>query len=168
MRTIVLGLGNPILRDDGAGWRVIQEIQTQLAQRPLPAQEAAPVEFDQFSLGGLSLMERLVGYDCAVLVDAIQTPGGLPGTLYRLTLDDLPTLHANSAHDASLPVALTLGRQLGAKLPARIVIYAIEAVNVLDFGEELSPEVAAGVGAAAQAVLAEIDPSLPGEPSPRV
>lgn len=165
MRTIVLGLGNPILRDDGVGWRVIQEIQNQMANRP---SVAAQVELEQFPLGGLSLMERLVGYDCAVLVDAIQTPNGIPGALYRLTLDDLPTLHANSVHDASLKAALELGRQLGAKLPARIVIYAIEVVNVLDFGEELSPQVAASVGAAAQAVLAEIEPRLPGEPSQRV
>jgi hydrogenase maturation protease len=117
---------------------------------------ASIVEFDYFSLGGLALMERLIGYDRAVLVDAIQTRGGEPGAIYRLTLDDLPTLHANSAHDASLKAALALGRQLGARLPGEIVIYAIEATNVLDFGESLSRLVAASVPRAAGLVVGEL------------
>ena len=75
------------------------------------------IKFDWASLGGLALMERLVGYDRAIIVDAIRTRGGVPGILHRLTLDDLPTLHADSVHDASLAAALELGRRLGARLP---------------------------------------------------
>jgi hydrogenase maturation protease len=101
-------------------------------------------------------MERLIGYDRAVLVDAIQTRGGEPGAIYRLTQDDLPTLHANSAHDASLKAALALGRQLGARLPEEIVIFAVEATNVLDFSESLSPSIAASVGRTAEMVVAEL------------
>ena len=153
MRTIVLGLGNPILRDDGVGWHVVQELRNQMAGQPAAA---AQVELDEVAAGGLALMERLVGYEGAVLVDAIQTRDGVPGTLYRLTLEDLPTVHADSGHDASLKAALELGRQLGARLPTRIVIYAIEAANLRDFGESLSPPVAAGAGLAVQALLAEI------------
>jgi hydrogenase maturation protease len=104
----------------------------------------------------LALMERLIGYDRAVLVDVIQTRRGEPGAVYRLTLDDLPTRHADSAHDASLKAALALGRRLGAKLPVEIVIYAVEAAAVLDFREELSPLAAASVGRAAEMVLAEL------------
>lgn len=152
MRTIVLGLGNPILRDDGVGWHVVQELRNQMAGQPAAATQ---VELDEVAAGGLALMERLVGYECAVLVDAIQTRDGVPGTLYRLTLEDLPTVHADSGHDASLKAALELGRQLGARLPTRIVIYAIEAANLCDFGESLSPPVAVGAGLAVQAVLAE-------------
>ena len=82
--------------------------------------------------------------------------GGVPGVIYRLTLDDLPTLHADAIHDASLKAALAVGRQLGARLPQDIVIFGIEAVNVLDFGEILSPQVAASVGRAADLVLGEL------------
>jgi hydrogenase maturation protease len=168
--TLVLGLGNPILGDDGVGWRVVEAAQEEwqriaddgpltVDRRPLSIvpRPASVIEFDCFSLGGLALMERLVGYDRAILVDAIQTRGGEPGALYRLTLDDLPTLHANSAHDASLKAALALGRQLGAKLPEEIVIYAIEAADLYDFNESLSPLVAASVGQAADSVLAELE-----------
>ena len=164
---VVLGLGNPILGDDGVGWRVVERAESSwLAchSEPRRGEESlsAPhsnnvdVEFDFVSLGGLALMERLVGYDRAVLADAIQTRDGVPGAIYRLTLDDLPTLHADAVHDASLKAALTMGRQLGARLPEQIVIYAIEALNLLDFSENLSPPVAASVGRAAEMVLAEL------------
>jgi hydrogenase maturation protease len=149
-RTLVLGLGNPILRDDGVGWRVVQAVEARMK-----GDDGAP-EFDCVALGGLSLMERMVGYDRAILVDAIQTQGGAPGMVYRLTLDDLPTLHANAAHDASLPAALELGRRLGARLPDDVAIIAIEAADVLDFGEELTPDVAAAVPRAVEMVLALI------------
>jgi len=166
---LVLGLGNPILGDDGVGWRVVEAAQEEWRRsaddRPLTVdhrqssivnRQSSAIEFDCFSLGGLALMERLVGYDRAVLVDAVRTQGGEPGAIYRLTLDDLPTLHANSAHDASLKAALALGRQLGAKLPDEIVIFAVEAVNLYDFSETLSPPVAASVERAAELVLAEL------------
>lgn len=161
--TLVLGLGNPILGDDGVGWRVVEEIQRTVRSpdfRGGRAETAEAVttslEFDCIALGGLALMERLIGYDRAIIVDAISTRDGVPGTVYRLTLDDLPTRNAGSAHDASLKIALELGRRLGAALPQEVVIIGIEAASVLDFAESLSPQVAASVGRAAAAVLAEL------------
>ncbi len=167
--TLVLGLGNPILGDDGVGWRVVEAAQEawerRTDERPMTNDEKASsfvlrpssaVEFDYVSLGGLALMERLVGCDRAILVDAIQTRDGVPGAIYRLTLDDLPTLHADAVHDASLKAALTVGQQLGARLPQEIVVIGIEAVNLWDFSESLSPRVAASVGRAAEMVLAEL------------
>jgi hydrogenase maturation protease len=129
---LVLGLGNPILRDDGVGWRVVEEVRRQWTERH-PLERIFDVEFDCISLGGLTLMERLVGYERAVLVDAIQTRDGAPGTVYRLTLEDLPTL------------------------PAEVIIYAIEAANIWDFGETLSPEVDGSVMVAASAVVEELE-----------
>jgi hydrogenase maturation protease len=168
-RTLVLGLGNPILGDDGVGWRVVEAAreawQRTADERPETSDEpkssmvhrpSSVVGFDFVSLGGLALMERLVGCDRAILVDAIQTRDGVPGAIYRLTLDDLPTLHADAIHDASLKAALAVGQQLGAKLPQEIVLIGIEAVNLWDFSESLSPQVAASVGRAAEMVLDEL------------
>ena len=58
-RTIVVGLGNPILGDDGVGWRVAQAVQALAPEADVECQ----------ALGGLSLMERLVGYQRAIIVD---------------------------------------------------------------------------------------------------
>ena len=145
-RTLVLGLGNPILRDDGVGWRVVEHASWLIGE--------PGIEFDRVALGGLALMERLIGYDRAILVDAIQVVGGSPGAVYQLDIDDLPTLHSDAVHDASLKAALQLGRRLGATLPQEIVIFAVEAVDVLEFGEILSPPVEAAVPLAVEKVLA--------------
>lgn len=160
MKTLLIGLGNPILCDDGVGWRVVQQVAKSLQgdQKPEGGQPV-DLEIDCLSLGGISLMERLIGADRAILVDAIQTEGGIPGTVYRLTPDDLPTFNANAVHDASFKAALELGRRLGAKLPEEIVIYAIEAENLWEFGEWLTPAVQASVLPVAQAVYHDLSNS---------
>ncbi|MBL1173469.1 MAG: hydrogenase maturation protease, partial [Chloroflexi bacterium] len=86
MKTIVIGLGNPILGDDGVGWKVAQEIS-----RQLPVTDSqSPVEIDCAALGGLSLMERLVGCQRAILVDALETGQGPEGSVRVFPLEALP------------------------------------------------------------------------------
>ncbi len=152
-RTLVIGLGNPILGDDGVGWRVAETVSASL-----PANNGCGrhVEVDCYALGGLSLMERLIGYERAIIADAIQTSDGKPGNIYCLSLDDLPDLsagHTTAAHDTSLQTAIRLGRAMGAMLPDEISLVAVEARRVYDFSEELSPAVAAAVPRAAQIIM---------------
>lgn len=161
MRTLVLGLGNPLLRDDSIGLRVVRAAEALLHGHP-------DVVVAEDYHGGLRLMERLVGYERAIIVDAICS-GALPGTLHRLGPHSLPTQHTASSHDVTLPTALALGRQIGARLPAddAILILGIEAVDVLSFGEDLTPEVAAAIPAAVDLILAELGISpAPADASP--
>ena len=151
MKTLVLGLGNPILTDDGIGIHVVREMAT----RPLPNN----VTCAEASLGGLRLLEIIAGYERLILVDAIQTADGRPGDIYRLSGNDLrASLHAGSTHDLSFSGALRLGRSMGMALPdnENIIILAIEVVDVLTFGEECTPEVVAAIPRAVEAVLAEL------------
>jgi hydrogenase maturation protease len=148
--TLVLGLGNPIRGDDAVGLRVAEAVR-----RSLPP--GADVEVDTCTLGGLRLMERLVGYDRAVLVDAILTGAHPPGTVLRLGLDDVATQNTASSHDVNLPTALRLAADLGLRVPAEIPIVAVEVENVLDFAEGCGPEVEAAVPRAAAAVREECD-----------
>jgi hydrogenase maturation protease len=165
MRTLVVGLGNPILGDDGVGWRVAEEVKRliadgewQMANGDAPSAIShlpSAIEVDCFALGGLSLMERLVGYDRAIIVDAVAT-GQPPGTVSRFRLDELPdfsTAHTSAAHDTSLQTALRVGRTLGAHLPGEVLIVGVEAQSVYDFSEILSPPVAEAVPVAARLVL---------------
>ena len=155
--TVVVGIGNPILGDDGIGWRVGEEVERRWAAEPRAGAESPPVAFLCVSLGGLSLMERLVGAGRAILVDAVRTGDRPLGTVIALPLAELVngvSGHLDNAHDASLPVALAAGRSLGAELPAEITVVGIEALRVEEFGEELSPAVAAARPAAVEAVLA--------------
>ena len=163
---LVIGLGNPILGDDGVGWRVAEEVHRRISNTQYPVAEKGlgirdcKVEVDCVSLGGLSLMERMVGYDRAILIDAIAT-GQMPaGTVTRFALEELPDSsagHTTSAHDTSLHTALEIGRAMGARLPDQVTVVAIESPHVYDFSEELSPPVAAAVPRAADVVLAALE-----------
>lgn len=160
MKTLVIGLGNPILGDDGAGWVVAQKVAERYRQLANSASDLwanpGPVDFLCLSLGGLSLMEHLVGYQQAILIDALQSPQHPPGACLRFPITALPDPsagHLSSAHDTSLVNALTLGRNLGVDLPENIEIVAIVAENVSEFSELLSPAVAAAVPGAVRTVL---------------
>lgn len=151
MKILILGLGNPILGDDGVGWRVAEEVAKVTANR-------SEVEVDCAALGGLSLMERLTGSDFVVIIDAIHTGTKPVGTVSRFPLTDLPDLsagHTTAAHDTSLRNALNVGRSMDIPLPLdeNILIVAIEAESVYDFSETLSAPVEASIQAAVEAVL---------------
>lgn len=156
MKTLILGLGNPILGDDGVGWVAARQVEEHFAgQRP-------DLEFDYLSLGGLSLMERMIGYRRVILLDSLTTGKHPVGTLTTFTLADLPDLssgHTTAAHDTSLKTALETGRRLGAELPADQDVYviAIEAEQIHDLQEGLTPPVAAAVPQAVQATLSLLE-----------
>ncbi|HLE16113.1 MAG TPA: hydrogenase maturation protease, partial [Anaerolineales bacterium] len=98
-KTLVLGLGNPILTDDGIGVLVVEALRSRLPPD-------TPVDLAEVSVGGLTLMENMIGYDRVILIDAYQPPNPRkPGAIHRLTLEELqsisPTQHSASPHDAN-------------------------------------------------------------------
>jgi hydrogenase maturation protease len=133
MKTLVIGLGNPILGDDGAGWQIANVV----------GQNSGSVEVDCLAVGGIGLMERLVGY--------------VPqGSVLSFSLEEIPDTamgHLSSAHDTSLQTALQVGRLLGAHLPDQVMIVAIESQEVYAFCETLSPAVSMAIPEAVQKVL---------------
>lgn len=148
-RTIIIGIGNPILGDDGAGWRVAEAIKAVISDQ-------SSVEVECLSLGGLSLMERLVGYERAILIDALESGEGPIGSVRVLPLDALPgptAGHTASAHDMTLMTAMEMGRRMGLNLPRQVMLVAIEAKNVYDFCEVLSTPVAEAVPLAVEKVV---------------
>ncbi len=149
MRTLILGLGNPILGDDSAGLKVAE-----IVRQRVPLDLSTEVSEDYS--GGLRLMERIIGYDQVIIVDAICTGTHPPGTVLHLDSDDSPTQHTASTHDINLPTALQLAVTMNLKIPERIRIIAIEAENVLEFSEQCSPAVTLALPRAAEAVLAEL------------
>lgn len=149
---LVVGLGNPLLGDDGVGWCAAEAVREALTGTALES----VVEVDCLALGGLSLMERLIGYDQAILIDAISTGQQPAGSVICCSLAALPDRaagHLSAAHDTSLQTALRVGRLLGAALPEAITVVAVEAAITYDFSETLSQAVAAAVSHAARRVL---------------
>lgn len=148
LKTLVLGLGNLILTDDGVGVYVVREVATRWTGNG--------VDFKEASVGGLRLLEVIAGYEHLILVDAIQTRDGQPGDIHRLTAAGLwASRHAGSTHDLSFGGALILGRSIGMSLPAdeNITIVAVEVEDVLTVSEGCTPAVAAAIPAAAEVVM---------------
>jgi hydrogenase maturation protease len=153
LKTLIVGLGNPILGDDGVGWHIARQVKQQLLSNHFSDDN---VIVECLSLGGLSLMEQLIGYERAIIIDAINLGDNPVGHVYCFPLEDLPnhaTGHMSSSHDTSLQNALEVGRSMEAQLPDQITIVGIESPYVYDFSEELSPSTAAAVPEAVKIVM---------------
>jgi hydrogenase maturation protease len=147
MKTLILGLGNPLVSDDSVGLRVAEVLKQRLAGRE-------DVEVSEDYWGGLRLMERLIGRRRAVIIDAVCS-GAPPGSIHRLSPDSIPTQRSASAHDVNLPTALEFGRQAGMELPPNedIRLVGIEAADILTFSEHCTPEVEAAIPHAVETVM---------------
>jgi hydrogenase maturation protease len=146
---IIVGLGNPVLSDDGAGWHVVRRLREALAGKE-------HIDITECCTGGLALAELLIGYHRAILVDSMMTNDGVPGTVAQLSMADLPgTLNTASAHDTNLTTALHVLRRFGAQLPddEQIALVGIEAHDVWTFAEHCSPAVEKSIPQAVALVL---------------
>ncbi len=150
MKTLILGMGSPILSDDGVGIWVAKALEGRLNQQEITVMET--------SMAGLNLLDLLVNFDRAIIIDAIQTVGGKVGQIYRLEPEALvATRHAASPHDVNFATALELGNRLGLALPQQIIIFAIEVEDVTTFSEECTPEVERAIPVCVEKVIQELD-----------
>ena len=117
-------------------------IRDRLRSTPLPD----GVEVLQSEVAGLRLLELVRGFTRVIIIDALKSPaevGREPGEVVRYEAKDFKGGHRyGSAHSIGLDTALELGHKLGYDMPEDVTVFAIEAVDVETFGEELSPAVA--------------------------
>ncbi len=149
MKTLVLGIGNPILSDDGVGIRVAQEVGKKLDDPQITVSET--------SEAGLSLLDSIVDYDKVIIIDAIQTEKGQAGQIYRMGPEDFSlTKHFSSPHQINLATSLELGNVLNLAMPQKIAIFAIEAKDITTFSEKCTPEVEQAIPEVVKMVLEEL------------
>ena len=149
-RVVIVGVGNPLARDEGLGPRAIER----LARRDLP--EA--VEVIDAGTDLLAVIGDLEGAERVILIDAVQT-GAEPGTIHRFTLEELLEKAADepewrSAHDLTVVGAVRLAEAAGIRLPPTVV-FGVEPGEVA-LGEGLTPAVEAALDGLIETVLAEI------------
>ena len=150
MKTLVLGLGNSILSDDGVGIKVAQRLSEKLRDPQVTVTES--------SLAGISVLDFVVGYDQVIIIDAIQTKEGNVGQIYRMGPEDFSfAKHLSSPHQINLVTALELGKMLNLAMPQKITIFAVEAKDITTFGEKCTPEVERAIPEVAEMVLEELD-----------
>jgi len=151
LKTLVLGIANPILGDDSIGFYVTQELASKVKDESVDVKDT--------STHGLNLLELLAGYDRVIIVDAIKTENGEAGQVYKLRPEDFAnTVHfATSLHDTNLATAIEIGKRLLAEqMPKEIVIFAIEAKQVTKFTEKMTEKVKQTIPKVANLVLGEI------------
>ena len=156
MKTLILGMGNPILSDDGAGIRVAQEVGEKLNDPQITVAET--------SGAGLSLLDSIVGYDKVIIIDSIQTKEGNTGQIYRMGPEDFSfTKHFSSPHQINLATALELGNVLDLAMPQKITIFAVEAKDITTFSEKCTPAVEQAIPKVVKMVLQELNAKHPPE-----
>ncbi|QEM68391.1 HyaD/HybD family hydrogenase maturation endopeptidase [Geobacter sp. FeAm09] len=145
---LVLGIGNLVMSDDGAGVRVVQELQKRYRFPP-------HVEIMDGGTLGLDLLHKLEGGGRLLVVDAVET-GGKPGTLVRLSGRELPVALQTkvSPHQMGLKDLLAVAELLG-HAPREMVLIGVQPANI-EMGAELSRNVAEKLEEMIGNVLAEL------------
>ena len=140
VRTLVVGVGNPILSDDGVGI---------YAARMLLARGLSGVSIEELPASGLELLDMVMDYDKVVIIDAIQTKDGSPGDHYIMAEEDFKrTVHGSSPHGFNIATALAMGRKVvPERMPKEVVFVAIEAEDLVNVREEMTPKVSASLPA---------------------
>ena len=150
MKTIVLGVGNQILGDDGVGIHVTNVLKKQIKNPNITIDEAIT--------GGMNLLELLLGFDKAIIIDAVKTDKGENGEVKRIPLDNFSTMHSCNPHDVSLIEAIEVARKMGEnRIPKEIIVIGIMMKQIpCEFGEKLSENIATAVPKAVEMTLNEI------------
>lgn len=133
INTIVIGIGNEILTDDGIGPKLCDYLKESIDNNS--------IIFKKLNVGGLEVLEFIQGYKKVIFIDAIKTVSGQIGDVYLFTPEDFKeTLHLSNIHDTSFITALELGKHLDFKIPRDMHIIAVEIKEDMEFSEYFSDE----------------------------
>jgi hydrogenase maturation protease len=133
MKTIILGMGNTLLSDDGIGIVIKRYLEKILSH-------CTNVTFCETSWGGFKIIDLLAGFDYAVIIDSIKTGNKPQGFIHHYKPTDfLPTLRLTSYHDINFITALKLAELMDAKVPADIDIFAVEIDDNRSINEFINP-----------------------------
>ncbi len=146
---IVLGVGNILLKDEGVGVRVVEELERRYT---FPEN----VRLVDGGTQGLWLLSTIQEARHLIVVDAVLGEGE-PGTIYRLEKDDLPKglRTKQSAHDSDLVEALNLCSLLGSE-PQSVLVLGVQPADIQPYGLELTEKIAARVSDLAELVVEEL------------
>lgn len=151
MKTLLVGMGNPLLGDDAVGVRLARDCKQKLGG-------TGDLEvIEECTAYGLDLIELFRGFERVVILDSAR--GSRPGSWYRTDARSLAsTVHLMSIHDANLATALELGRRLGVPLPddAEILIFAVEVEDSCTFSERMTPVMENAYPEYAEAILLQV------------
>ena len=147
-RILVMGVGNPLMRDEGLGPRVIEVLREGFN---FPEN----VEVVDAGTMGFTILDLLRGIDHLIVVDAIKDTGHEPGTVLILTPDELSSNQVmHSLHDTAL-VDVLQAAELMDRAPQTVAV-GVQIESIDEWVLELSDSVSEAVPIAAAAVLDQL------------
>lgn len=143
-----MGVGNILLRDEGAGVRVIQKLEREY-------EFPDHVDIIDGGVQGLSLMSVIDRADILIVVDAVKL-GGQPGDLFRVPWEEIPdrTRYKDSLHQVDFVETMSLMPLIG-RVPQTVII-GVEPEDIHSWSLDLSPAVAARIPDLCRMVLDEL------------
>lgn len=152
MNTIILGLGNTILTDDGVGIYVARRVEMLLQRTGV--QHVTVVEA---GAGGFRLIDLLSGFERAAIIDAIHTKDSVPGKFYELDINALRTsARLSTIHQIDFATACALAKDMGVEFPSEITIFVMQVADEFSFGENPTPNVKEAIPKMAKAIVATL------------
>jgi len=144
-KTLIVGMGNLLYKDEGVGVHVIHEMQ----KMPLPPH----IELLDIGTFTMDLLSYLEGVKKLIVVDAMKA-GGEIGTIYRCKSEDLMPKDQKpiSLHEIGLLESLKMAKKMGFDMET--VVIGVEP-KIFEWGMELSDEVKASIPKIIEAVLKE-------------
>jgi len=148
-KTLILGVGNYLMSDDGLSVHVLERLIT---EKDLPDN----IDIVDGGTCGLDLLQYLEGISNLVIIDAIKTKNGIPGSIIRLEGDQIPAYLSLkiSPHDIGLPDLLATAK-LRDLYPENIVVFGIQPAS-LELGVALSPQVSAQVDTLIDLIMTQV------------
>lgn len=134
--TVIIGLGNPLMSDEGIGIRLVQALAARADQFPA-------VDFRELGTAGLAVLHALAGRRKAILLDCTRMDEP-PGTIKRFTPEQVASMKNSprfSLHEGDLLEILALSRRLG-ESPGTVILFGIQPASLV-IGASLSSVLAA-------------------------
>lgn len=143
-----MGVGNPLMRDEGVGPRVIEVLREGFN---FPEN----VEVVDAGTMGFTILDLLRGIDHLVIVDAVKDTGHEPGTVLILTPDEISSNQVmHSLHDTAL-IDVLQAAELMDRAPQTVAV-GVQIESIDEWVLELSESVSEAVPIAAAAVLDQL------------
>lgn len=142
MKALVLGIGNPILSDDGVGIKIAREIKKCIGN----------VDVAEINARGISILDYIRGYNKVIIIDSVYPARkGLsngvksqdipPGTIKEFNIKVIEKSYPFLSHGINIPLAIEFGKQCGEDIPEIIKIYGIGTKDTTTFSESCTKEV---------------------------
>jgi hydrogenase maturation protease len=151
MKTLILGVGNSLLGDDGVGVHIARKLAGLINDRNIDVRDV--------NIDGLNLLELIIGYDRLIVIDAVLAEGGKIGEIYRFRPSSLyePSRSAISPHHFNLATTVEIGKKLFPDMmPEEVIAFAIGTEEPATVTEEMTAPVEKAIPVVVGLVLDEL------------